>query len=204
MKAFKQVCKNNRGFTVAELAITLAIIAILASMAIPSVTNWLPNYRLRKALTDLRNNFQHARLEAVKSNCNCTITFNQAVGGIAYDYAIFLDIDNNLEYDGDLTADAIDNDNDGTVDEADEVETVIVRVSWSDYNNDVRFDTTQGGGDGLTFTNNDDVLPSVAFRSTGLPRNNAGGLGNGSVFLTNTNGTDRSVVLSSAGMISIQ
>ena len=171
MKACGWIRKNNRGFTVAELAMTLAIIAILASLAIPSATNWLPNYRLRKALTDLRNNFQYARLAAVKSNCNCTITFNQAVGGITYDYVIF-----------------IDNDNDATFDAA---ETVIARVRWSDYNSDVRFDTTQGGGDGLDFT-------SVFFNSKGIPNTN------GNVYLINTNGTDRRVGISPAGMISIQ
>ena len=171
MKACRWIRKNNRGFTVTELAMTLAIIVILASVAIPSVTNWLPNYRLRKALTDLRNNFQRARLEAVKHNCNCTINFNQAVGGIAYDYVIF-----------------IDNNNDATFDAA---ETVIAQVRWSDYNSDVRFDTTQGGGDGLDFT-------SVAFNSKGIPSTNGG------IYLINMNGTDRRVELSPAGMISIQ
>ncbi len=203
MKHRGWIFKRDRGFTVIELAVAMATIVILAALAVPTIINWLPNYRLRRAATDMHSNFQRARLEAIKMNCNCAVNFNQAVTGTVFDYIVFLDIDNDMEYRGDLTADAVDNDNDGTIDEADEVETIIAQVLWSNYR-DVDFDTAQGGGDGLTFTNNDDGLPSVAFRRNGLPRNNGGGLGMGSVFLINTNDTRRSIVLNSAGRVRVQ
>ena len=115
-------------------------------------------------------------------NCNCAITFNQTVGGINYDYVVFVDADSDLEYDAG--------------------ENVITKVHWRNYKS-VSFDTTEGGGDGLTFTDNDAGLPSIAFRSNGLPRNNIGGLGAGTVFLKNTNNKTISVVVSSAGNIRI-
>ena len=205
MNSFSRSCRNRSGFTLIELAVVLATVAILAAVGIPGVINWVPNYRLKKASTDMLSNFQRARLTAVKCNRNCAINFNQPVAGIVYDYIVFTDIDNNLEYVGDLTGDGADNDNDGTVDEPDEVETIIAQVLWENYE-DVDFDTTQGGGDGLTFTTNDDGgnIRSVAFGSDGLPVDNAGGIGLGTVFLINTNGRALRLDLSTTGQLTLR
>jgi type IV fimbrial biogenesis protein FimT len=171
------------GFTLMELMVTMVVLAIVVTITIPVFARWLPDYRLRAAARDLFSNFQLAKMTAVRNNSNCAITFNQAVGGTVYDYVVFVDSDNDVEYDAG--------------------EEVVTRVLWTDYK-DVVFDTTQGGGDGLTFFNNDDGLPSIAFRSNGLPRNNAGGFGAGTAFLVNTKNMTRSVVISSGGNIRIQ
>jgi len=171
------------GFSIIELLITFIILGILTAIAIPGFARWLPNYRLKSATRDVFSNFQLAKLTSIKSNSYCAITFNQAIGGTNYDYVVFVDADNDLEYDAG--------------------EDVVTKVLLADYK-DVTFDTTEGGGDGLTFTNNDDGLPSIAFNTTGLPKNNSGGFGAGSVFLTNPNGKATKVVVSSAGNIRIE
>lgn len=176
------VTKKDSGVTLVELMVIFAIIAILAAVAVPSFSGWLPNYRLKQAARDVFSRFQLAKFTAIKRNTNCAITFNQTVGGNTYDYVVFVDADSDLEYDPE--------------------EHVISRILWEDYKS-VSLDTSQGGGDGLTFLHNDDGLPAIAFQPNGLPINNSEGTGMGSVFLKNTSNKMRSVSVSSAGNIQI-
>ena len=174
--------KKDSGVTLVELMVIFAIIAILAAVAVPSFSVWLPNYRLKQAARDVFSCFQLAKFTAIKRNTDCTITFNQTVGGNSYDYVAFVDADGDLEYDSE--------------------EHIISRILWGDYKS-VSLDTSEGGGDGLTFLNNDEGLPAIAFQTNGLPINNSKGTGMGSVFLKNTNNKMRSVSISSAGNIQI-
>jgi len=165
------------GFTLIELLVTMVVLAIMITIAIPVFAVWLPDYRLRAAARDLYSNSQLAKLTAVRNNSNCTIVFT------GNDYTVFVDSDNDLEYDVG--------------------EEIVTQVSWADYK-DIGLDTSQGGGTGLTFMTNDDGLPSIAFRSNGIPIDNAGGLGSGTAFLVNIKGMTRSVEISTVGNVSIQ
>ena len=44
--------RNNNGFTLMELMVTIAIIAIIAVTAIPSMIGWFPRYRLSTGARD--------------------------------------------------------------------------------------------------------------------------------------------------------
>jgi prepilin-type N-terminal cleavage/methylation domain-containing protein len=68
--------RKQSGFTIYEIMVVIAIIAILASIAVPNYLAWLPKQKLRNAASDLRANMQNARLVAVKQNGNCSVTFN--------------------------------------------------------------------------------------------------------------------------------
>jgi hypothetical protein len=108
------------------------------------------------------------------------------VGSKTYSYVVFVDADNNLEYDPG--------------------ERIIARRRWGqgDQYLGVSFDLSRGGGDGLTFADNDTGNPAVAFRPSGIPTSNSGGLGMGTVYLRNTKGMEIKVVLSSAGNVRIE
>lgn len=87
-----QIKKSDRGFSLFEILIVLAILAIVGAIATPGIMNWLPNYRLKGAARELYSNMQRARSEAVKRNASVGIAFTTVVfpatgGG----YTAFLD-----------------------------------------------------------------------------------------------------------------
>jgi len=69
--------RKNSGFTLVELMVTIAIIAIVAAIAIPGYMSWLPNYRLKSAVLDLEGNIQRTRLQAIKYNQTWAVLFDQ-------------------------------------------------------------------------------------------------------------------------------
>ena len=166
--------RNNKGFTIMEVLTVTAIIAILTAIAIPGFIGWRNNAQLGRAARDVYSSFQKAKVESVRRNVNCGIKFR------ANDYVIYLDSNLNFDFDA-----------------GEEIQI----VNWSQYSG-VRLDPDEGGdGDGLTFANPDF---GIVFASDGLPRNNAGGLGSGTVFLTNQSNTrQNTVTISTAGNIQI-
>ena len=70
--------RKNSGFTITELMVTIAVIAILASLAIPNFIAWLPNYRLRSGAEEIQSTLQFARLTAIKRNATTKVSFDTA------------------------------------------------------------------------------------------------------------------------------
>ncbi len=198
MKDQKQHFKN--GFTLVELMVAIGVIAIVLILSVPAVSNWMPNYRLKKAATDLHSNFQKAKMTAIKRKCMCTINFNQPVGGTTFDYIVFVDLNNNSEYDGNLSGNGIDEDNDGA-DDADEIETILSRVEWANYPG-VGPDVSQAGA-GYDHLVNGDGLPSISFQPNGLPSDEDGGAASGIVYLINDNNRTHSILVSTSGSIRV-
>jgi type IV fimbrial biogenesis protein FimT len=58
----------KRGFSLIELMIGVAILAILLSAVIPSFKVWIQNAKIRTAAESLKNGLQLARLEAIRRN----------------------------------------------------------------------------------------------------------------------------------------
>jgi type IV fimbrial biogenesis protein FimT len=56
------------GFTLVELMIGLAILALLLTQALPSFTSWLQNLQIRNTAESILNGLQLAKAQAVKSN----------------------------------------------------------------------------------------------------------------------------------------
>lgn len=67
--------QNQRGFTLLELIVTLAVAAVIISIAIPSFSNMLARHRLSAAASSLKLDLQEARSEAIKLNKNVYVSF---------------------------------------------------------------------------------------------------------------------------------
>jgi len=74
--------QKSSGFTLMELLVTIAIIAVASAIAIPSFLSWLPTYRLGNASRDVLAILQKTRVQAVKDNLLCAVQFN--VGNESY------------------------------------------------------------------------------------------------------------------------
>ncbi|MBW1999790.1 MAG: hypothetical protein JRJ29_17740, partial [Deltaproteobacteria bacterium] len=77
MKFFQIKGKGGdfQGFSLVELLALVCIFGILAAIAIPGFSAWLPDYRLRSAARDLYSNMQMTRIGAIKSGADWAIVF---------------------------------------------------------------------------------------------------------------------------------
>lgn len=70
--------RNNKGFTLIELMIVVAIIAVIAAIAAPNILGWFPHQRIKAASRELWVNMQNTRMGAVKDNKEWAIEFDVA------------------------------------------------------------------------------------------------------------------------------
>ena len=64
---------SKRGFTLIELMVTVAVLAIMAAIAIPNFQTFLMNSRMASQANDVITAFNLARSEAVKRAANVTV-----------------------------------------------------------------------------------------------------------------------------------
>jgi len=67
--------QKRSGFTLIQLTIIIALLAILTAVGVPNFLSWLPKYRLKRAARDLYSNLQLAKMTAIKSNKDCMVKY---------------------------------------------------------------------------------------------------------------------------------
>lgn len=70
--------QKKNGFTLIELMVTIAVLAILATMAVPSFGNIIKNQRFKENTNELINKIRQARTYAVLNHQEVTLRLNVA------------------------------------------------------------------------------------------------------------------------------
>jgi type IV fimbrial biogenesis protein FimT len=72
----ENIMQKTSGFTLMELMVTIAIIAILSAIAIPNFIAWVPKFKLGGGCRDVLAILQKTRVQAVKDNTNYVLMFD--------------------------------------------------------------------------------------------------------------------------------
>ncbi len=67
--------QKRSGFTLIQLTIVIALLAILTAVGVPNFLSWLPKYRLKRAARDLYSNLHLAKMSAIKANKDCRVNY---------------------------------------------------------------------------------------------------------------------------------
>ena len=70
--------RNQKGVTLIELSIVIAIIALAATFLSPNLGNWIQIYRLKGATRDIVSAMRAAQMKAVSSNAQYRVSFAPA------------------------------------------------------------------------------------------------------------------------------
>jgi type IV fimbrial biogenesis protein FimT len=76
-------CPRNKGFSLIELMITLAIVAIILSLAAPSFGTWIKNTQVRTVAETLKNGIQFAQVEAARRSRQVTFSLTNSAPGLS-------------------------------------------------------------------------------------------------------------------------
>ena len=132
--------RKNSGFTLMELMVVIAIVAILASLSVNQFIKWLPKYRAKKAAMELSGQLHKVKLQAVRENRQLGVYFDANTDR----YHVLGDDGTNNSWDGPTVV--------GGDDPSERF------IDLPSYGSGVRFDTLSPGMNGY---------PLVVFRSQG-------------------------------------
>jgi type IV fimbrial biogenesis protein FimT len=78
----------QRGVTLIELAVVLAVVAILFATAAPSFSAWVHNAQIRTAAESMQNGLQLARAEAIRRNRSVMFWLTSTATPLAADWLV--------------------------------------------------------------------------------------------------------------------
>jgi prepilin-type N-terminal cleavage/methylation domain-containing protein len=91
---FWKKLKNQKGFTLTEVIVTISILGVMAAISIPSYISWLPRHRLQTSVRQIYDDMNIAKIRAIKDNTVAGIDFDT----VAETYTVYFDMDGTLGY----------------------------------------------------------------------------------------------------------
>ncbi len=67
--------RGDRGFTLLEMLVVVAIVATMAAVALPSIGTYIRNYKIKGASQEVAGEVTSARSKAIMSNTNAGVSF---------------------------------------------------------------------------------------------------------------------------------
>jgi type IV fimbrial biogenesis protein FimT len=171
--------RDNRGFTLVELLIVMAVLVILVGIGVPNMKSMIRSVELSSASNDLLAGFLMARSEAVKRHSRVVLCKSSdglvcsATGGWEQGWLVFHDVNNN-----------------GTREEG---EAIALRQ--------------QALASNVRVTGNLNVVRYISYAPNGTTKLVSGGFQAGTITLCNQSpdgGPARQIILSSAGRARVQ
>jgi len=175
----KSLIGKTEAFTLIELVVILAIIAVMMGIAIPAFSVWIPDLNLKRAATDLYSEMQSAKMKAIKNHGEWALVFN--AGAETYQVV-------NGGPDGDYSTPG-----DNMVEKT---------ITLSQYGSGVKYGhgaatVPIGGGFDNEITFNTDT---VVFNSRGMINSPAGGY----IYLQNSENTSYGIGVLASGVIQLR
>ena len=93
----QMLVSDSRGFTVIELVVVIGLLMILAAISAPNISRMMAEADFRSDVRFLVGAIKSARMEAVKRNQLCSITFDTNAAG-ADIYTVYVDNDEDLSF----------------------------------------------------------------------------------------------------------
>lgn len=192
---------RKAGFTLLEVIVTMALVAILSSIAIFSIAFYIPDLRLKSATQDINIQIQKARLEAIRQNRRCYIEFFRTIDGQTFSPFIWMEFEDEDNDPSDAAVfEPLDGDADGLVDQVVfSLAVTMVDGQWElrDYRG-IRFNAAFGGGDGVTFPLLAAPVKRYHINSRGISSDA------GSIYLRNARGRAREILVTLGGATRLQ
>ncbi|WP_227670398.1 pilus assembly FimT family protein [Psychrobacter maritimus] len=81
-KVAQKLQMTSSGFTLIELMVTIAVLAIIVSIAAPSISTQLANQRVKSTTATLANALKEAKAESIIRRQNVTVTYSNTLNTI--------------------------------------------------------------------------------------------------------------------------